>query len=247
MTEKVTILIADDDEYIIDSIKDFLEDDYNIITTNNGEEVVNYINKTPTEKIDLLLLDIMMPVLDGYEVLKRIKEMDIPVLILSAKADVVSKIKGLSLGAWGYLSKPFHIEELNAQINTLVKLGRTIKELKKSKEMEKRGKFLAQQIADKLEKELVKTKTRTQKPEKDIAKVKLNKLQYSQEDVFDDVVNSQKSICNQIDTRIKELRTSMDFFLEADQSSGIQEQFSDINTLIEELFALSDSLSFFRI
>ena len=113
---QIDILVVDDEEAIADIIKFNLQKQgYNIRTGHNGEEALDMIKeKTP----DLLILDIMMPIKDGFEVLTELrKEYKFPVIILTAKEDEADKIKGLELGADDYMVKPFSMNELIARVN----------------------------------------------------------------------------------------------------------------------------------
>ncbi|MEW6617956.1 MAG: response regulator [bacterium] len=112
------ILIVDDDQ-TIRKIGEYnlKKAGYEVITANNGEEG---IRKIETEKPDLVILDLMMPVMDGYEVCQKIKEdwlrSHIPIIILSIKKDVDDKVKGLRVGADDYLAKPFDPQELLVRV-----------------------------------------------------------------------------------------------------------------------------------
>lgn len=110
------ILIVEDSQEIIDLIKIYLEqEEYFIYTAYDGKSAVKIFEK---EEIHLMILDIMLPELNGYEVIKIIrKKSNIPVIILSAKNQDADKILGLNLGADDYLAKPFNPLELIARIN----------------------------------------------------------------------------------------------------------------------------------
>jgi len=108
------ILLADDEEDIKTVVKMLLESHgYEVATAFDG---LDTLDKAKTEKPDLILLDIMMPVLNGFEVCKRLKEdqetADIPIIMLSAAAHADSVEKGLSAGAKDYIIKPFEPETL---------------------------------------------------------------------------------------------------------------------------------------
>ncbi|MCI8873036.1 MAG: response regulator transcription factor [Lachnospiraceae bacterium] len=128
-----TILIADDEKEIRDLLRLYLEKDgYRVLEAENGLSAVSLLKQ---EEIDMALLDIMMPKLDGYQVLKQIRERsNIPVMILSAKNQDSDKILGLDLGADDYLSKPFNPMEAMARINSNIRrfysLGAKSRELK---------------------------------------------------------------------------------------------------------------------
>jgi two-component system alkaline phosphatase synthesis response regulator PhoP len=112
------ILLADDEEDIKTVVSMFLESQgYQVTTAFDG---LDALEKARAELPDLIILDIMMPVLDGYEVCKQLKEdertADIPVLILSAAAHIESVNRGLKAGAVDYIVKPFEPEKLRAKI-----------------------------------------------------------------------------------------------------------------------------------
>lgn len=112
---KKRILIVEDEEAIADLEKDYLElSDFEAEIRNNGEDGL----KTALEKdFDLIILDLMLPGLDGFEVCKKVREKkNIPILMVSAKKDDIDKIRGLGLGADDYLTKPFSPSELVARV-----------------------------------------------------------------------------------------------------------------------------------
>ena len=114
------ILIVDDEPFNADYLEQELEDfDYEISRALNGREA---LDKVRSEQPDLVLLDIMMPVLDGFEVLSRIKmdplTRDIPVIVISAVSDLPSMVKGIQRGAEDYLPKPFEPTLLRARIGS---------------------------------------------------------------------------------------------------------------------------------
>lgn len=111
------ILVCDDDREIVNAIEIYLEKEgYKIYKANNGKEALNIINK---EEIHLVILDIMMPELDGISVAENIREdKAIPIIMLSAKSEDYDKIKGLNVGADDYITKPFNPMELIARVNS---------------------------------------------------------------------------------------------------------------------------------
>ena len=111
------ILIVDDDKEIVKAISIFLKDE-NIETLKayNGEEAIEIIEK---EDIHLIIMDIMMPKLDGIKATMKIREeKNIPIIMLSAKSEDMDKILGLSVGADDYISKPFNPLELIARVKS---------------------------------------------------------------------------------------------------------------------------------
>ena len=113
------ILIVDDDDRIRDLLKDYLSENNYIISTaenaNQAKERLKYF------KFDIIILDVMMPGQNGYELTKEIKEqMKIPIILLTAKGEIENRIKGLELGADDYLGKPFEPKELLLRIKNTI-------------------------------------------------------------------------------------------------------------------------------
>ena len=114
------ILIVDDDENICELLRLYLEKDgFETVVANDGEQAVDYAAKyTP----DLILLDIMLPKLDGWQVCREIrKSSDVPIIMLTAKGETFDKILGLELGADDYISKPFDTKEVIARIKAVLR------------------------------------------------------------------------------------------------------------------------------
>ena len=111
------ILIAEDDSDIVEILRLYLENEgYKIIAAGNGEQAFEEFQKS---KIDLAIIDIMMPKINGYELIEKIREIsNIPILVLSAKNLDSDKILGLSLGADDYLTKPFNPLEVVARVKS---------------------------------------------------------------------------------------------------------------------------------
>lgn len=121
--EKKTILIVDDEQPIIDMLVYNLEKEgYNTLEATDGDKAVDIaLNNTP----DLILLDIMIPKMDGLSVCKRIRHnLNVPIIMLSAKGEEIDKILGLELGADDYITKPFSIRELMARIKANLRKGK---------------------------------------------------------------------------------------------------------------------------
>lgn len=114
------ILIVDDEPLIREVIKEYsLIENYEVLEASNGLEA---IEKVKSEEIDIIVLDIMMPKLDGYSSLKQIKEIkNIPVILLSARKEEFDKLMGFELGSDDYLTKPFSPKELIARIKAIMK------------------------------------------------------------------------------------------------------------------------------
>lgn len=116
----MTILIVDDEKLLIKGIKASLtKEGFDVLTAFDGREGLDILK---TEKIDLILLDIMLPVIDGMTFLKKVREStNIPVIMLTAKDDYADMVLGLELGADDYVTKPFNTRVLIARINSLLR------------------------------------------------------------------------------------------------------------------------------
>ena len=114
------ILIVDDDENICELLRLYLEKDgFDTIVANDGEQAVEYAAKYSP---DLILLDIMLPKLDGWQVCREIRKTDdTPIIMLTAKGETFDKILGLELGADDYVSKPFDTKEVIARIKAVLR------------------------------------------------------------------------------------------------------------------------------
>jgi len=112
------ILIVDDDKNLLDVLKyNLVNDGFSVITAEDGIHAIEIARK---EKPSLILLDIMLPGLDGLEVCRILrKEMAVPILILTAKSEEIDKVVGLELGADDYITKPFSIRELMARVRAM--------------------------------------------------------------------------------------------------------------------------------
>mgnify|MGYP001225159798 CR=1 FL=1 len=117
---KLHILVVDDDDRIRGLLKDFLtENNYIVSTAENAEQAKI---KLKIFKFDILILDVMMPGQNGYELTKDIKkEIKVPIILLTAKGEVENRIKGLELGADDYIGKPFDPKELLLRIKNIIK------------------------------------------------------------------------------------------------------------------------------
>lgn len=131
-----TILLVDDQDLVLRSMRGILElNDYNVMTTTSGETALEI---AASEEPDLILLDINMPMMDGYEVCRKLKENpateSTPVIFLSGEADTSDLVTGLELGAVDYITKPAHAEEVVARVRTHL----TIRRLQREVEVQKR-------------------------------------------------------------------------------------------------------------
>ena len=115
-----TILIADDKANIRNLVREYLEaENFRVVTAADGREALYSARQ---EKPDLILLDIMMPEMSGYEFIKAYrKERETPIILLTAKLDETDKVLGLELGADDYVTKPFGMKELVARINAVLR------------------------------------------------------------------------------------------------------------------------------
>jgi len=114
------ILVVDDDPNICDLLKMFLEnEDYTVKTASDGAEGVNYFK---TYEPDLVLLDIMLPKKDGWQVCREIREISSkPIIMITAKGETFDKVLGLELGADDFVVKPFDMKELSARIKAVLR------------------------------------------------------------------------------------------------------------------------------
>lgn len=131
--EDSLILVVDDTNTNLEFVFEVLTNvGFEVITENDGQRAVK---QAESRLPDLILLDVMMPGIDGFETCKRLKEnsatCDIPVIFMTANSDPVSKVKGLSIGAVDYITKPVHEEELLARIKTHLQLRNLTKTLEK--------------------------------------------------------------------------------------------------------------------
>ncbi|MBJ7659859.1 DNA-binding response regulator [Weissella confusa] len=115
---KRTILIVDDSVRINQLVKMSLMNTYAIVQAFTGEDAVATLQST---KIDLVLLDITLPKMSGYDVLPYITDKEIPVIFLTAKTEVADVVQGLQLGADDYITKPFHLEVLKSRVEAVMR------------------------------------------------------------------------------------------------------------------------------
>lgn len=116
------ILIIDDDEQLTELIKEYLENhQFKTSVKNHPELGLEFFEKN-SQTIDLIILDITMPVMDGFQVLRKIRENStVPIIMLTARGEVSDRVVGLELGADDYLPKPFEPEELTARIQSIMR------------------------------------------------------------------------------------------------------------------------------
>lgn len=120
MSAQETILIADDEASIRDLVRLYLEKEgYRVVTSTNGVEALAAVGR---EAPDLLVLDLMMPEMDGWEVTRRLRTQgNLPILMLTARDDDLDKIVGLEMGADDYLTKPFNPREMVARVKAILR------------------------------------------------------------------------------------------------------------------------------
>lgn len=113
------ILAVDDDPTLLRFLKDYLQEEkYDVVIANNGPDALRVAYR---EHPDLVVLDVMMPVMDGWEVCARLRELsDIPIILLTAKSTEVDKLRGFQLGVDDYVTKPFSFPELTARIQAVL-------------------------------------------------------------------------------------------------------------------------------
>ncbi len=137
------ILVCDDDKEIVKAIEIYLsKEGYNILKAYDGEEALEILRNN--DNIQLIILDIMMPKMDGIEVANKIREnKSIPIIMLSAKSEDYDKISGLNNGADDYVTKPFNPLELIARVNSQIRrytsLGSMVKKDDNNKDLYKSG------------------------------------------------------------------------------------------------------------
>lgn len=125
MENQKRLLLVDDDPNLILLVRDYLEfRGYDVMTAENGRQALEVLEK---ENPDMIICDVMMPEMDGYMLVEKVRENPstniIPFLFLSAKGHSTDKVKGLNKGADGYMVKPFEPEELVAQVESSLKLA----------------------------------------------------------------------------------------------------------------------------
>ena len=122
---KYHILVVDDDDRIRELVKEYLNENGFIVSTGNSADEAK--NKLGYFKYDLIVLDVMMPGQNGFELTKEIKKnSNIPIILLTAKGEVENRIEGLELGADDYLGKPFEPKELLLRIKNIIKKSNKI-------------------------------------------------------------------------------------------------------------------------
>lgn len=121
-TRQKVLIVDDEPDAVIASKRALEADGYNVIEANNGAMAFDVLK---SDIPDVILLDVMMPDMDGFEVCRRLKEEplyeNIPVIMLTAKGEINDKVEGLDIGADDYMTKPFNLKELKARIKTVLR------------------------------------------------------------------------------------------------------------------------------
>ena len=131
---KKTILIVDDEKPIVDIlVYNLQKEGYNTLEANDGEEAIKIAFE---KKPDLILLDIMLPKVDGLTVCKKIRNtLNMPIIMISAKDEEIDKILGLELGADDYITKPFSVRELVARVKANLRKAEAVANSKQNDEL----------------------------------------------------------------------------------------------------------------
>ena len=115
----MNILVVDDEKEIADVVELYLQNEYHVLKFYTGQEALECIEKT---NVDLAILDVMLPDIDGFTILRKIREKyTFPVIMLTAKTEYMDKITGLTLGADDYISKPFSLREVIARVKAVLR------------------------------------------------------------------------------------------------------------------------------
>ena len=135
------ILVVDDEQSIMNIIAfNLKKEGYEVVTAEDGEMAITIFD---IEKPDLILLDIMMPKIDGYGVCKRIRDKsDVPIIMLTARADEVDKVLGLEIGADDYVTKPFSNRELMARVKANLRRKPSVKQNEEQPNIDSNNTFI---------------------------------------------------------------------------------------------------------
>src|SRR3954468_3863712 len=133
MADAATILLVDDEEAVQKLLAYPLEHEgYRVVQARDGEEA---LERFGSEKVDLVVLDIMLPRLDGLEVCRRLRaHSSVPIIMLTARDDELDKVVGLELGADDYITKPFSIREFRSRVRSLLRRARAPRQAPEARE-----------------------------------------------------------------------------------------------------------------
>ncbi|MBN2410873.1 response regulator transcription factor [candidate division KSB1 bacterium] len=123
------ILLVEDEETLAIGLEyNLVQEQYKVVRAEDGKKAIEYFNR---EEFDLIILDIMIPYFDGFEVARRIREKSpqMPILMLTARTSAKDRIEGLEIGADDYLTKPFHLDELLLRVKGMLKRKRWYQEI----------------------------------------------------------------------------------------------------------------------
>ncbi|MGI5970539.1 MAG: response regulator [Oscillospiraceae bacterium] len=120
--EKKLVLVVEDDANIAELLRLYLEkEDFSVVSAADGGEALKRFNE---DSPDIVLLDIMLPVMDGWTVCRKIREVSaVPIIMLTAKGETIDKVSGLEMGADDYITKPFEMKEVIARIRAVLRRG----------------------------------------------------------------------------------------------------------------------------
>jgi DNA-binding response OmpR family regulator len=124
-TEKLTILVVDDEPNIVEVVSAYLKREmFNVVTASDGEQALRRVTESNP---DLLVLDVMLPRIDGLEVIRRVRATsNVPIIMLTARSEETDKLVGLGIGADDYLTKPFSPRELVARIKAVLRRSQAV-------------------------------------------------------------------------------------------------------------------------
>ena len=136
MSHRNRILLVDDDPVFLEVLKGALEDRYEVVVAGSGSAAMEYLSKTM--RVDMIILDIIMPEMDGYELMERIKSLpictDVPVIFLTGVTGHEAEIRGLGTGVCDYIEKPFKQEVFVARVAANLRAAKRL-DMKKLSEM----------------------------------------------------------------------------------------------------------------
>ena len=128
-SERIKVLVVEDNRELRETLRNELSAWYDILTAKNGEDAFNMVRK---EAVDVIISDVMMPIMDGFELCRKVKEQlsfsHIPVILLTAKVSLDAKSEGMESGADAFIEKPFSIRQLRGQVDNLLRLRETFRD-----------------------------------------------------------------------------------------------------------------------